>query len=308
MNLNNLIGDDITLMRARYDEALELQGIPCTYMYPVFPKTNNRGEPEIDSYSLPIETNVFFEGNPKLRTFKRLGWVVENSNDLPFLIHCSFNLPKVQRDSIFKVAGQYTELPERIFKVTEISYSLQAPDHIVCQVVPVYESQVVGKTKAEVRKTFNTSEHFIKQPIDYRGNYITSSTKYRRKGQPKHFLGNIIDSFSEGNMMLSVQGSDIQITRGDTAYFNIEITQADGSLYTRVDGDKLIFTVKRSYNSDFEYIQKELEGLAIVLAPEDTNELDYGTYWYDVQLTTSDNSVYTVVGPARFIIREEVTF
>lgn len=307
MNLNNLIADDIKLMRNRYDEALELQGVPCVYMYPNLSDTNARGESVIDTYSLPYDTFIFFEGSPKIKTFKRMGWVVENDKELPFLIHCSFHLPHVQRDSIFKIAGQYTEVPERVFKVTEISYDIQAPDHIVCQVIPVYEDQIVGRTKKEVQQTFNRSEHFIKQPIDYRGDYITSSTRYRRTGRPKHFLGNIIGK-SEGSMMLSVKGSDIQLTRGDSAYFNLEITLEDGTTYERMPGDQIIFTVKKSYNSDFEYIQKEITGLGIVISPDDTRELDYGNYWYDVQLKTSDGGVYTVVGPARFIVREEVTF
>lgn len=305
--INNLIGQDIKLMRARYDEALQLQGVPCTYMYPNLNTTNEQGEALVDQYSLPIYTSIFFEGSPKIKTFKRFGWVVENSQDLPFLIHCSFHLPHVQRDAIFKIAGQYTELPERVFKVTEISYDIQAPDHIVCQVVPVYEKQIAGRTKKEVAQTFNTSEHFIKQPIDYRGDYITSSTKYRRSGQPKNYLGNIVGA-SKGNAMLKICNSDIQLTRGDSAYFNIEITLSDGTKYKRVDGDKLTFTVKRSYNSEFEYIQKEITGLALQLTSKDTQELDYGNYWYDIQLDTADKETFTVVGPARFIIREEVTF
>ena len=108
-----------------------------------------------------------------MKTFKRLGWVVENDKELPFLIHCSFNLPNVQRDSIFRISGQYTELPERVFRVTEISYDIQAPDHIVCQVVPVYDKQIVGRTQKEIEKTFNKSSHFITQPTDYRGKYIS---------------------------------------------------------------------------------------------------------------------------------------
>lgn len=305
--LNNLIGDDIKLMRDRYDEALKLQGVPCVYMYPVLPDTNAQGESVVDQYSLPIDTSIFFEGSPKIRTFKRLGWVVENNQDLPFLIHCSFHLPHVQRDAIFKIAGQYTELPERVFKVTEISYDVQAPDHIICQVIPVYENQIVGRTKKEVEQTFNTSEHFIKQPIDYRGDYITTSTKHRRKGQPRNFLGNVVGVGRRKNM-LKVSGSDIQVTRGDSAYFNIEILCEDGTKYYREPGDKLVFTVKRSYNSDYEYIQKEIPELALILSGDDTRELDYGNYWYDIELTTADGGVYTVVGPARFIMREEVTF
>lgn len=190
--INNLIGPDIKLIRKRYDEALKLQGIQCVYMYPNIADTNQQGESVIDQYSLPIDTYIFFDGTPKVKTFKRLGWVVENDSNLPFLIHCSFNLPKVQKDSIFKIAGQYTELPERIFKVKEISYDIQAPDHIVCQVIPVYDEQVVGRTQKEIEKTFNKSENFIKTPTDYRGEYVNSSTNYRRTGEPEKFLHDTI--------------------------------------------------------------------------------------------------------------------
>lgn len=121
-----------------------------------------------------MPVNIFFEGNPKVKTFKRFGWVVENDQDLPFLIHCSFNLPHVQRDSIFRIAGQYAEIPDRIFKVTEISYDLVAPDHLVCQVIPVYDNQIVGRAPVELKKTFDGSRHFLKQETDYRGDFYTT--------------------------------------------------------------------------------------------------------------------------------------
>lgn len=171
VQLTNLIGPDIVLMRKRYDEALALQGIPVTYQYPNIPDTNAQGEAMIDSYSEPIQTNIFFEGNPKIKTFKRLGWVVENSQDLPFLVHCSFNLPHVQRDSIFRIAGQYAELPDRIFRVTEITYDIVAPDHLICQIVPAYDDKIVGRTPVEVKQQFSTSHRFLKDETDYRGDY-----------------------------------------------------------------------------------------------------------------------------------------
>lgn len=173
----NLIGPDITLMRARYDEALQLQGIPCKYQYPSLASTNVQGETVVDTYSDEIDTSIFFDGNPKVKTFKRYGWVVENDKELPFIVHCSFNLPHMQRDCIFRIQGQYTELPDRIFKVTEISYDIQAPDHIVCQIVPVYDKQIVGRTPKEVEKTFNTSNHFLNSNVDYRGDYRDNSLK-----------------------------------------------------------------------------------------------------------------------------------
>lgn len=161
-------------MRDRYDEALAMRGIPATYQYPNLATSNAQGETVVDSYSDYIETHIFFEGNPKIKTFKRYGWVVENDTDLPFLIHCSFNLSNMQRDCIFRIAGQYSELPDRIFKVTEISMDMQAPDHLVCQVVPVYEEKPVGRTDKEISNTFNKSNHFLKQPVDYRGHYHTT--------------------------------------------------------------------------------------------------------------------------------------
>lgn len=172
--VSNIIGNDIKLMRARYDAALALQGVPCTFQYPNLAGSNAQGEPVIDSYSEPIDTSVFFEGNPKVTTFKRYGWVVEGSKELPFLIHCSFNLPNVQKDAIFRIAGQYAEVGERVFRVTEVSYDLQAPDHIVCQIVPVYDDKIVGRTPVEVKQTFNSSSHFLKQQTDYRGNVHTT--------------------------------------------------------------------------------------------------------------------------------------
>ena len=165
----NLIGSDIILMRKRYDEALQMRGVPVSYQFPNLPDTNNHGEAVVDSYSEPIPTYIFFEGNPKVKTLKRYGWVVENDKELPFLIHCSFNLPHVQKDSLFRIGGQYAEIPDRVFRVTEITYDMVAPDHLVCHVVPVYEKQTVGRTEVEIKQTYNKSNTFIKPKTDYRG-------------------------------------------------------------------------------------------------------------------------------------------
>lgn len=169
----NLLGSDITKMRKRYDEALQMQGIPCKYQYPNMATSNTQGEPVIDSYSEMIDTYIFFDGNPKMKTYKRYGWVVENSEDLPFLVHCSFHLINLQKDCIFRLSGQYTNLPDRVFRVTELTCDLQAPDHMIAQVVPVYDKQTVGRTRIEVAKQFRKSNYFLTTPTDYRGQYIS---------------------------------------------------------------------------------------------------------------------------------------
>ena len=167
----NLIGEDINIRRKYYDEALEMQGIPCKYQYPHLATSNEQGEPVIDSYSDMIATHIFFDGNPKVKTYKRLGWVVENDKDLPFLVHCSFHLKDLQKDSLFHISGQHNGMKERIFRVTELTMDLQCPDHMVCQVVPVMDKQTVGKTPKEIANTYNKSNHFIKSDVDYRGVY-----------------------------------------------------------------------------------------------------------------------------------------
>lgn len=173
MSLNSLIQRDITLMRKRYDEALQLQGISCRYQFPVLAGSSTQGDPVIDSYSDLIDTYIFFEGNPKVKTLKRYGWVVANNDDLPFIVHCSWNLPHVQKDSVFRVAGQYSEVSDRIFRVTALSYDLQCADHLVAQVVPCYdEKNLVGRTDKEISSTFNRSNHFLKPNTDYRGDVI----------------------------------------------------------------------------------------------------------------------------------------
>lgn len=166
----NLLQEDILLMRSRYDEALQMMGIPCEYQYPMYPDLNSQGEAIVDNYSVAEKTHIFFDGSPKIQTYKRLGWVVENQNDLPFLIHCSFNLQHLQKDCIFRISGQYSGMPDRVFRVTELTYDLQCADHIVCKVVPVIGNNILGKTRTEVKQTYDSSNHFLRNPHDYRGN------------------------------------------------------------------------------------------------------------------------------------------
>ena len=79
---------------------------------------------------------------------------------------------------MFCIAGQYSELDERKFRVTEITYDLQCADHLVCQVVPVYDKQSVGRTKQEIKQRFNKSNTFLKDETDYRGNYHVTKEEY----------------------------------------------------------------------------------------------------------------------------------
>ena len=80
------------------------------------PNTNAQAESVVDSYSDMVNTHIFFDGTPTVKTYKRLGWVVENDKNLPFLIHCSFNLKSLQRDCLFNISGQYVTTKKETHK------------------------------------------------------------------------------------------------------------------------------------------------------------------------------------------------
>lgn len=108
--------------------------------------------------------------------------------------------------------------------------------------------------------------------------------------------------------MLVITNDEVILTRGDSADIIVNITDANGDIYTPAEGDVIKFTLKKNCNTSDIIIQKTLVNSVISLQPADTKDLPYGTYYFDVQLTTAGDGVYTVVSPHRFIIDKEVTF
>lgn len=88
----------------------------------------------------------------------------------------------------------------------------------------------------------------------------------------------------------------ISMTRGDTGIFNINLKDADGNEYTPVEGDSLIFAMAKKYGEEV-LLQKNIpmDTLILKLNPEDTNSLNAGSYVYEVQFTSSDGDVSTII-------------
>lgn len=110
--------------------------------------------------------------------------------------------------------------------------------------------------------------------------------------------------------MLSIDSNNnITLTRGDSASIEVLLENPDGSAYTLQSGDVLLFTVKHNCITENIIIQKDISTNAIInIIPGDTNDLLYGIYFYDVQLTKANGAVHTVIPPRDFIIAKEVTF
>lgn len=109
--------------------------------------------------------------------------------------------------------------------------------------------------------------------------------------------------------MLSVSGTTIKLTRGDTAYLSLDLTM-DGEEYEFADGDTITFSIRRTTDdNDVEYLLQKtiVAGDTIVIEPEDTKHLNYGRYKYDVQLNTAKGEIFTVIEPSTFQVAEEVT-
>lgn len=111
--------------------------------------------------------------------------------------------------------------------------------------------------------------------------------------------------------MLYIEGTDIKLTRGDTAYLHVPIENRlpDGNTvpYELAEGDTLTMTMRLNYDSEVCF-QKVVRGTnTFHIVPEDTRRCRFAKYKYDVQLTTASGDVYTVIEPSCFQVLPEVT-
>lgn len=112
-------------------------------------------------------------------------------------------------------------------------------------------------------------------------------------------------------MSASVDDSSklITLTRGDSLYLTVEFTDDDeGTPYVPVTGDTVRFALKKNIEDEECLIIKDIpiSTMVLYLEPSDTKDLEFGTYWYDIQLTTDGDDVYTPIGPAKFKVTKEV--
>lgn len=112
--------------------------------------------------------------------------------------------------------------------------------------------------------------------------------------------------------MLKVSSNNsIYITRGDSAVIALNVTDSEGAAYD-FSNDTVKFTVKKNCQDRNAVIEKVFdENGQIALEPADTEGLTFGDYWYDVQLTHTENdsvSVDTIIVPTTFTVGAEVSW
>lgn len=113
----------------------------------------------------------------------------------------------------------------------------------------------------------------------------------------------------------------ITLTRGDTARATVAIMEKAGECdlvpYVPQEGDVITFAVKRNeyigvrytHLKDAEPLIKKtvpIDTMTLELTPEDTKDLGFGTYLYDIEITMADGTVDTFIEDALLDITTEV--
>lgn len=109
-------------------------------------------------------------------------------------------------------------------------------------------------------------------------------------------------------MSYSVNGTSITLTRGDSFAADIGIIQPDGEPYVPSEGDQIRFAMNRNVKDEEVLILREIpiDTMRLVLTPEDTKDLEFGSYVYDIQLTKSTGKVDTFITKSTLTLTEEV--
>ena len=112
--------------------------------------------------------------------------------------------------------------------------------------------------------------------------------------------------------ILNKASVNVSVTRGDSASIPLTVTKADGSQFMpdSTAGEKITFTVRQGAKGE-DYpalIQKDITGTRIEIEPEDTENLDYGSYIFDVEVKYMEDELETktvIIG--QFNVMAEVT-
>ena len=103
------------------------------------------------------------------------------------------------------------------------------------------------------------------------------------------------------------------IVRGDTGAFKFQRLDSNGDAITAAP-TAMYFTVKKSYSYATDIFQKTLADMTMdedgtwhfIIAPEDTASLDYGSYVFDLEVTTDD--YVQTIAKGKLILEEEATW
>ena len=112
---------------------------------------------------------------------------------------------------------------------------------------------------------------------------------------------------------MKIQGTNISMIRGDSQSIIVSVIDTDDNKVPLITGDIIYLTVKDSVNTEEKVLQKvvtqfEDGNATIEITPDDTKDIPFKTYVYDIQLNRVDGTVNTIIPPSNFTIGGEVTY
>lgn len=101
----------------------------------------------------------------------------------------------------------------------------------------------------------------------------------------------------------------ISLTRGDTLYARVKVQNVDDDDVELSVGDSVRFALKEDYDSPEALLTIDIpyDTMILRIAPEDTKDLPFGDYVYDVEITFENGDVDTIIPRKIFHLLEEVT-
>lgn len=110
--------------------------------------------------------------------------------------------------------------------------------------------------------------------------------------------------------MNSLKNNTIHLTRGDTFQTQVTIKQ-NGEDYIPEQGDVIRFAAKRDElnHNGTQYLDKEplivkqipIDTMILRLDPEDTANLDFNVYAYDIEITMANGRVDTFISDKLYL-------
>ena len=115
--------------------------------------------------------------------------------------------------------------------------------------------------------------------------------------------------------MYKIDGTTISLTRGDTFIATVSLTK-NGTAYTPVQGDTIRFAMKHNILNvnRTDYIDKNpliektvpIDTMILQIESDDTADLPFGEYVYDMEITFANETVDTFIAEAKFFLLPEV--
>lgn len=97
-------------------------------------------------------------------------------------------------------------------------------------------------------------------------------------------------------MLYIDEDQNITLTRGDTGIFNITLQNQNGKAYTPQEGDSLRFALSDGFGKETLVLKNiPINTCVLEIEPSDTANLKFKTYKYDVQFTSAQGRVSTII-------------